>query len=86
MERGLTLDTGALIALERRRVPITRRIRAAVLLRDPVTVPSPVVAEWWRGSPRQRSFLELFRTGGLRVEPPSFDVSRERFTETGSSP
>lgn len=45
---GLTLDTGALIALERRE----RRIRAAcesAFLRDAiVTVPSPVLAEWWR--------------------------------------
>ncbi len=46
---GLTLDTGALFALERRR----QRIRQIVTIasRDAVrmTVPAAVVAEWWRG-------------------------------------
>ncbi|MBX3274979.1 MAG: PIN domain-containing protein [Sandaracinaceae bacterium] len=46
---GLTLDTGALVALER------GRRRAAALVRTvrgrglPITVPAPVVTEWWRG-------------------------------------
>ncbi len=46
---GLTLDTGALIALERRS---KRALALAAVLRDHgmrVTVPTPVVVEWWRG-------------------------------------
>jgi predicted nucleic acid-binding protein len=45
----ITFDTGALVALERRE----RRMRTfvAALHADGVriTVPSPVVSEWWRG-------------------------------------
>ncbi len=46
---GLTFDTGALIGLERKRHRIRRIFATAV--RDDVrmTVPSAVVAEWWRG-------------------------------------
>lgn len=88
MARGLTLDTGALIALERRRVGITRRIRAAVLAQDRVTVPSPVVAEWWRGGPRQLRFQNLFRPKALLVEPTSFEVAKlagEAIAKTGAT-
>jgi hypothetical protein len=62
---GLTFDTGALIALERR----TQRIREIYVtaLRDavPVTVPVAVLIEWWRGRTDVRERI----LGGLRVEP-----------------
>lgn len=88
MAAGLTLDTGALIALERRRVRMTQRVRTAIALQDPVTVPSPVVVEWWRGSRHQQRFLELFQPKGLRVEAPSFQLARiagEAIAQTGAS-
>jgi hypothetical protein len=46
---GLTLDTGALIALERHKQRIAAVMRVA---RDDgllITVPAAVVGEWWRG-------------------------------------
>ena len=89
MARGVTLDTGALIALERRRVGITRRVRAAVLVQERVSVPSPVIVEWWRGGRRQTQFQRLFRPRGLRVEPTSFEVARlagEAIAKTGATP
>jgi predicted nucleic acid-binding protein len=51
---GLTLDTSALVALERAvRAPSTPRVVAIVeAIADPsrcVTVPSVVAGEWWRG-------------------------------------
>jgi predicted nucleic acid-binding protein len=51
---GLTLDTGALIALEqaqRRAAPDRVQAIIEAIADDDrvVTVPSPVVAEWWRG-------------------------------------
>lgn len=49
MGRGLTFDTGALIALEARRKRITEILAAARTLRTRITVPTVVVAEWWRG-------------------------------------
>jgi predicted nucleic acid-binding protein len=63
---GITLDTGALIALERRSHRMWRIIDttdAGIV----VTVPSAVVAEWWRGSSRR---LEAI-LGMFDVEPLS---------------
>ena len=48
MTAGLTFDTGALIALERgtkRMRTVTLAARTGQLL---ITVPAPVVSEWWR--------------------------------------
>lgn len=49
MSAGVTLDAGALIALERRRTRVLRLLRTAAERRMPVTVPVAVIAEWWRG-------------------------------------
>jgi predicted nucleic acid-binding protein len=46
---GYTLDTGALIALERRAQRAWGFLRAAREDQSLVTVPANVVAEWWRG-------------------------------------
>ena len=62
---GLTFDTGALIALERRKKRMAQVYRLAVELGLPVTVPAPVVAEWWRGRTDAREVI----LGGVRVEP-----------------
>jgi len=44
-----TLDTGALLALERRRQRALVFLRKAQLDHVPLVVPSVCVAEWWRG-------------------------------------
>jgi predicted nucleic acid-binding protein len=46
---GLTFDTGALIALERRTQRAWEVYRAARREAAPITVPVAVVLEWWRG-------------------------------------
>ncbi len=46
---GITLDTGALIGLERRERRMTARFATWTEGGAIVTVPSVVVAEWWRG-------------------------------------
>lgn len=46
---GLTLDAGALIAIERGDRRVASLVRVALDRRAPVTVPAPVVVEWWRG-------------------------------------
>ena len=46
---GLTFDTGALIALERRRVRMRDVLERALTTDQPITVPADVVGEWWRG-------------------------------------
>lgn len=45
---GLTLDTGALIALERRDARAMRLVGSARRERE-VVVPAAVLVEWWRG-------------------------------------
>lgn len=65
MGRGLTFDTGALIAIERRRKRMKEILAAARTLRVTITVPSIVVAEWWRG---QRGAVARI-LDGIAIEP-----------------
>ncbi len=50
MAGGLTLDTGALIALERRDRIFTALWREHLRRNVRVTVPAPVIAQAWRGN------------------------------------
>ncbi len=69
---GLTLDTGALIALERRRQRMAQVYRTAVENGVPLTVPSPVVVEWWRGRSDARETI----LRGLRIERLDADLAK----------
>ena len=62
---GLTLDTGALIALERRRHRMRKVIDVATRDAVPITVPVVVLAEWWRGRSDLRDLIRRMVT----VEP-----------------
>jgi predicted nucleic acid-binding protein len=55
-KRGITFDTGVLIALERRNAGALALLKACKLSRATITIPAAVVAEWWRGS--HRALLE----------------------------
>ena len=57
----ITLDTGALIAIERRKDRMMRALRAAEQTSTPIFVPAVVLAEWWRGRApaRMKAFLEI---------------------------
>jgi hypothetical protein len=46
---GLTFDTGALIALERRKLRMRQVLERAQERDQIITVPADVVTEWWRG-------------------------------------
>jgi predicted nucleic acid-binding protein len=46
---GLTLDSGALIAVERNHRRAVALIKAAIVNRMTVTIPTVVIAEAWRG-------------------------------------
>jgi hypothetical protein len=71
---GVTYDTGALIAGERN----DRRMWALHMgfIAEEVVpvVPAPVVAEAWRGGPRQASLARLL--SGCNVEPMSAEQAR----------
>lgn len=70
--RGLTFDTGALIGLERRRQRIAQVYRIAVEEGLLVTVPAPIITEWWRG----RSDVRETILRGVRVEPLDGDLAK----------
>ena len=61
---GLTFDTGMLIALERRRQRAWNVLRAARVDNVRITVPTAVLAEWWRGRSDVREHLK----GSLLLE------------------
>jgi predicted nucleic acid-binding protein len=67
----MTFDTGALIALERG----NRRLRGVLITAEreglDITVPAPVLIEWWRGGPRQRAILD-----SVTVEPTTATLAK----------
>jgi predicted nucleic acid-binding protein len=84
MGRGLTFDTGALIAIEARRQRIKEVLAAARTLRVPITVPTVVIAEWWRG---QKGPIARVLDGVL-IEPLDDRLARvagEALAATGRS-
>ncbi len=54
---GMTLDTGALLALERYRRGMARVVEVARQARVSVTAPSNAIAEWRRGPTDRRNYV-----------------------------
>jgi hypothetical protein len=50
--RGVTFDTGMLVALERRKSGALALLKACMLSHARIVIPAGVVAEWWRGTHR----------------------------------
>jgi hypothetical protein len=69
---GLTFDTGALIALERRKQRMRHILERALEKDQPITVPADVVGEWWRG----RTDLREAILASLDVEPLSVSLAK----------
>ena len=63
--RGVTFDTGVLIALERRHAGALALLRACRISRASITIPAAVIAEWWRGTHRA-----LLESGSLEALSP----------------
>lgn len=69
--QGATFDTGMLVALERRKKrawDLYRRLRERGA---PVTIPTPVLGEWWRGRTDLREAICL----SSHIEPLTADVA-----------
>jgi hypothetical protein len=75
---GVTYDSGALIAAERGERRMWARHRALLLRRVIPMVPAPVVAQCWRGTPRQAQLARLLT--GCEIE--SLDDTQARATGT----
>ncbi len=69
---GLTFDTGALIALERRHQRMARVYATAVGDGILITVPAVVIAEWWRGRSDPRETI----LRGVRIEDTSVGLAQ----------
>ena len=68
----VTFDTGALLALERRRVRMTRLYTEHRLRGNRIHVPAVAIAEWWRG---RTDFAEKV-LAGILVEPTDGGLAR----------
>lgn len=64
---GLTLDTGALIGLERGDQRVRSLLQRAVTERIPLAVPAGVIAQAWRGGPRQARIARLLADPAVEV-------------------
>jgi predicted nucleic acid-binding protein len=71
---GITFDTGALIALERRRSSMRKVYAAAQATGFVITVPTVVVTEWWRAGRLEKERLVILRS--VRMEPLFEHVAR----------
>ena len=69
---GITLDTGALIALERRLQRMKEIVERALAKDQPLTVPADVVGEWWRG----RTDLRDSILHSMDVEPLTLELAK----------
>jgi predicted nucleic acid-binding protein len=67
VRNGITFDTGALIALERRTGRARKVLERATELGVRITVPSAVITEWWRGRSDHRDAI----VAAVRIEPLS---------------
>ncbi|HEY6078439.1 MAG TPA: PIN domain-containing protein [Polyangiaceae bacterium] len=72
MKNGITFDTGALIALERRGQRARKVLERATEQKIRITVPAPVVTEWWRGRNDVRERI----LAGVRIEPLSDSLAK----------
>lgn len=69
---GVTFDTGALIALERKSKRMRDALATATARRLPITVPAPVVTEWWR----QPSGVQARILRAVDVEPLTEQIAK----------
>ncbi len=70
--QGVTFDTGMLIALERRKASAWDRYRRIHTRGAPITIPTVVIGEWWRGRTDIREALLM----SVRVESLSEPIAR----------
>ena len=82
---GLTVDTGAPIALEKRSPRMSKVWTVAAHDGVEITVPTAVIAEWWRGQRGPTARL----VDSVTVEPLSLSLARragEALASIGSGP
>ncbi len=73
---GLTLDAGALIALERGDRRMIALLRRVVSERRALRVPAGVVAQVWRDGRSQAILARFLRAEGVQIEPLDAALAR----------
>ena len=82
--RGFVCDAGALIALERRSAFMIGILNEALHGTIEVVLPRTVIAQVWRGTPRQANVGRLVSAGLRRGSPVVIDeLTGERAREIG---
>lgn len=76
----IVLDAGALIGIERRRRDVIAIVEDAVDEMEPIRVPTTVLAQVWRNSPRQHAMTRLLATGGVGL----VDLDRKHALAVGA--
>src|SRR6478609_11131902 len=72
VKNGITFDTGALIALERRGQRAWQVLERATEQKVRITVPAAVITEWWRSRNDVRERI----LAGVRVEALSESLAK----------
>jgi predicted nucleic acid-binding protein len=72
VKNGITFDTGALIALERRGQRARKILERATEQKVRITVPAAVITEWWRSRNDVRERI----LAAVRVEPISESLAK----------
>lgn len=67
--KGLTLDSGALIALERGEPAVRELLAAAKVRKHALALPAGALAQVWRASSRQHRLAVLLTSARLEVVP-----------------
>jgi predicted nucleic acid-binding protein len=73
--KNVVFDAGALIALERRDDRVLGVLDILERAKAFAHVPAGVVAQVWRGSPRQHAVAKMLRSKALRVEAMTEDIA-----------
>ena len=66
---GVTLDTGALIALDRADRRMQALLDEAYAAKVPIDIPAGVLAEAWRSGPRQARLARVLRLSNVTIQP-----------------
>jgi hypothetical protein len=74
--RPLTLDAGALVAIERRDQTVRETIRIALDAGMDVMVPAGALAQAWRDGRRQVALVRLLRLDGVEIADLDEDAAK----------
>ena len=85
MTSGLTLDVGALLALERADERVRALLRRALEQGWELHVVAGVVAQTWRGGPRQARLARLLSASEVSVPPLDEAMARAVGVQCGRS-